>query len=536
MKKIFISIIVLIFFTSIVPKAKFRDKIDIKWSNLEKSKLKKTPLGDVVGHDETGIYVKFLQPAVEMGIITLAAGGVKFSYLLQHYDNDMKLTSSKKIELDKGYELESVFQFGDELYLMSTFNNKDIRKKELFVQKINKKTLNVEQEKKRLAASVNMVAFNGNKANLYNDNGEGAYDYIISRDKTKLLVYFKQTTENKSDNEIVGVQVYEAGFNMLWSNTYEIPFENELFSIRKVKVNNDGKVYLLGKEYKEKHKNEVDGLPNFKYRLLCLSELANKFDTFIIDLEDKFITDIELTITEKQNEVICSGFYSENDLNGIIGSFYFRFDTQSNKIVSSTTNQFSDEFLLDNAYSYGKKMNKIEKIKEKGLTNYSLDQVILREDGGIVLISEYKCSLSSNSSSRVACYNILSINISPSGEVEWSTKIDKKQLAYSDDEYIISYETIVIKDKIYFIFNDEKENILNPNLENIKAFKPNKMAITSIVELGSDGVQHKEILFAYQEINLFAIPDLTEQISENEVILFAGQTLKGGKLAKLTFK
>jgi|GEM_PF-1290468 len=539
MKRIIISIYILLFFSSLSNTPSLRDEIDIKWSTTEKG-LKKTPLGDVVGYDESGIYVTYLQPILNMGIITYAAGGPNLSYLIQHYDNDMKSTRFVKVELDKDYEYKTILHFGNELYVFSTFQDKKNKKKELYAQKIDKKTLRVGKEKLKIASAFNTVSFGENRYNAFNYIGDRFYKIKLSRDKSKLLIYYSQTTEKKTEHEHISVQVYDSGLRESWRNTYKLPCKDDLFIIESLRVSDEGKVYLLGKEYKEKLRERVDGMPNYTYKLFSFSNKIDSFDNYQLNLEDKFLTNIEMAVAKQANEVVCSGYYSENGKSGKNGSFYFRIDTEKKEIIKSKSHAFSSEIMT--AILGNKEKKKLDKTleaeKDINLNNYKFDEIILREDGGVVLISEYRRrKVFSGSDDAIVKYyrnNIIIINISPSGEVEWSTKIAKKQVD-TNSEYFLSYSTAVVNDKIYFIFNDKAENATIINSDNIKFFTPNKKTVTTIVQIDSNGRQKKDIIFSYDDIKLFTIPSIFEQISDNEMVLFAGKEMGKSKAAKLTF-
>jgi hypothetical protein len=143
------------------------EKVDIQWGKAQKESRRKT-LSDIAGYDETGIYAVKTQ---------------KKDITLEHYDNDMNSINSVEINLEyqgKDREYEFIVQLNNELFLFTSFKNRKQKRNYLFVQGINKKTLQLKKEVRILAE----IKFSGKWK--YN---AGNFDYEISRDSTKVLVY-----------------------------------------------------------------------------------------------------------------------------------------------------------------------------------------------------------------------------------------------------------------------------------------------------------------------------------------------------------
>jgi len=65
-------------------------------------------------------------------------------------------------------------------------------------------------------------------------------------------------------------------------------------------------------------------------------------------------------------------------------------------------------------------------------------------------------------------YNdIIVININPGGETEWTKKIAKRQPSSNDGGFFSSYSLSIVKDKMYFVFNDSPKNLITSVKENI---------------------------------------------------------------------
>ncbi|MEL7003934.1 MAG: hypothetical protein AAFN93_14525, partial [Bacteroidota bacterium] len=186
--------------------------------------------------------------------------------------------------------------------------------------------------------------------------------------------------------------------------------------------------------------------------------------------------------------------------------------------------------------------------KNVELYEYDLDRIILRGDGGAILIGEQyyiKTVTSSytdvngtfrNRSITYYYYNdIIAINISPSGEIEWAEKIRKEQTTSSDGGFYSSYAMAVVKNKLYFIFNDNPKNIDRRGNDRVYTYYGGRESLVVLVTMNAKGEQKREPLFSTAESEVIIRPKVSKQVARNKMILF-GQKRKNQRFAQLTFK
>jgi hypothetical protein len=175
-----------------------------------------------------------------------------------------------------------------------------------------------------------------------------------------------------------------------------------------------------------------------------------------------------------ERDIICGGFYSEKGTFSIKGSYFLKIDGQTQEIKAKSFKEFGIDFITQHMTQRQEKKAKKKAAKGKNieLYEYDLDNIILRDDGGAYLIGEQffvkvvtRTTTGSNghtSTSTTTYYyfnDILVINMSPSGEIEWTEKIPKRQRTTNDGGFFSSYALSVVKDKLYFVFNDHPKNL-----------------------------------------------------------------------------
>lgn len=533
MKKVFLIFNLFAFLALHAIGQKKSDKVNVLWGPEQEASRKST-LSDIVGYDETGIYA-----------LKRKESGMYFSntsLTLEHYDKKMAPTKSIEVELEaqgKETDFEFIIHIDNVMYLFSSFANQKLKKNFLFAQRINKKTLLPEKEIKQIGE----IDYAGKSK-----HNSGNFQFTTSRDSSKLLIYYNLPYD-KGENEKYGFQVLDKNLNQIWDKKVELPYQDQLFEIEGYQIDNQGNVHLLGILFNEKKKEKRLGKPNYKYQILSYYNNGSEFREYSVSIEGKFLTDMEIAVNDRQ-EIICGGFYSSEGTFSIEGSYFIKINSQTKEIVSKEFQKFSLDFITQNMSE--KEERKTKKDAEKGkdieLFKYALDDIILRDDGGALLIGEqyyvrevttYSTDSKGGQTSHTSYiyhYNdIIVINLSPDGKISWTEKIAKTQISSNDGGFYASYVLFVDKDKLHFVFNDNVNNLTYKGEGKPESFNKGVKSIVTLITLDIQGKQTRESMFAFSDANVLIRPKVCEQISEKELILF-GQKNKLHRFAKVTFK
>ncbi|MBI9053411.1 MAG: hypothetical protein JEY96_06305 [Bacteroidales bacterium] len=545
MRKLLIIIGVLFLFIQNSFSQEISNKVDINLG-AEQKESKKITLSDIAGYDETGFYaVKRKRNAF----------GFVSSITLEHFDNKQNFT--KSVELDLKYQKKDMYyrfiiHINDELFLFSSFKNQKLKQNFLFIQSIDKNTLELKQGLKKIA----QIDYSGKGR-----RNAGNFNYRLSRDSSKVLIYY-DLPYDKGSKEKFGFHVFDKNLNQLWEKKVTLPYNDELFDIKNYKVDNLGNVHLLGRIIPERVKGDLYGKLKYKHQILSYLNNGNDLKEYLVEIEGKFLSEMQIELNDDQ-DIMCGGFYSDtytkvhSDVGYKIGSdaatgtYFIKIDGNSKEIINKNFKEFGVDFITQNMSEKQKK--KTEKKIEKGKKNadirrYDLKDFIIREDGRAFLIGEqyyvniseqyYTDSKGDRKSKKVYTYyynDIIVINISPEGKIEWATKIPKRQRTVDDGGFYSSYAHSVVNDKLYFVFNDNPENLSYDGVGTPAIFTKGRNSIVVLVELNSKGDYTRETLFSTKDEEIFTRPKVCEQISEKEMILY-GQKKRTHRFAKITFK
>ncbi|MEO0896869.1 MAG: hypothetical protein AAFY71_10750 [Bacteroidota bacterium] len=248
-------------------------------------------------------------------------------------------------------------------------------------------------------------------------------------------------------------------------------------------------------------------------------------------------------VFDDELNIYCGGFYSLKGTYSAAGSYFFKIDPKLEKIEPITFHKFDVDFLTQNMTE--KEKGKIQKKASKGKNvepiKYRVKQIILKNNGGVLLVGEqfYTELVSSTESSAVYTFyyynDIVAISLSKDNQIEWQKRIPKKQTSKNDGGRFSSFATIVSHEKTYFVYNDHAKNLAYKGTGKIHMFDRGSESIVALTSIDHQGKQEKEILFYAKEAGVFVQSDLLEFISERDMILF-GSKKKNYRLAKVSFK
>lgn len=495
----------------------------IKWGPELKGSKRGT-LTETIGYDESGYYVR---------------GVEKSDIYLEKLDKNLNRVATWEFEekdpdTKMKYGLEGVSYFNNHILLFESNVDKDAKKNVLYMRTVNKKTMAAEGKRKKVS-----------ELDYESKRKVGGFDYRISREEEKLMIINFPPPADKEANDRYELTICDSTLNIVWSKKIELPYQNTLFYPSKWIVDDEGNAYVLGKLYKDKVRETRKGIQNFAYHIIAFTNKGQDKVDYEIKIAEKFVTDITFNVNDK-GDIVCSGFYSKIGRASIDGCFYMTLDPLTKNVKVSNLKEFGLDFLTSGMTE--KQEKKAKKREEKGkdieLLEYDLDKLVLKDDGGCVLIGEqfyiYTTTVSNGKSSYTVyhyVYNdIIVININPEGKIEWAQKIPKRQNTANDGGFYSSYAVAINKEKIRIIFNDHKDNLAPKKQGDWENFSlKDKNGIVTLATIDKDGTVTRESLFSLAETEVAVRPKVCDQINDDQILLF-GEKGKLEQFAIVTFK
>ena len=499
-------IIIPLVFLCLVSKAQLND-IEIVWGEPYKSK--KTVVTDIISTEGGDIY------AIKRNL-----GLFNQDVYLEKYRN-LEPYKSSEITFDKRERadvMKSIINVNNDLWMLEFKSNYDYAS--LTAQFVDKSTLQTMGER------VDIFQFGIERKLRYS---YGGFDYSISRNKLK-TGFVTQYPGDRDEVATLGLQVRDEYFDLMWERDIDLKHSKEVVELAGFDVSNDGIAYSLIKVFDTKKTNSDKRANKFEYQLIACSA---KGEATVIPInidEGNIIQNIHFEVTDN-GDVYIGGFYGASCCT-IDGSFFMSIEGTTNKVSKYNIKAFSLDFITEGLSE--RKQNKLErrfdKGQEIGFNNVDFRDFIIREDGGIVLVGEfYDISLNNRSEANTGNPNsthfnykdIVVVNISADGQIEWSKKILKRQLTTDDGGFMSSFVLAVNGDNLHFIFNDHEANINAQTEKDLATYSRSKStSVVTLVSLNAQGDMTRETIISQKELGLEIRPQSCEQVSANELILF----------------
>ena len=284
---------------------------------------------------------------------------------------------------------------------------------------------------------------------------KGEPKFAFSQDKSKVLIF------NPEDRNIHMQLIDNHRRKLIYEFTLSIKDINLKTDFEKLEINNRGEIFILGR------KSSFWGRENEKgFLLIRIIDPSNIF-LHHFNPESDNISELKMDFDEKNQKVAIAGFVTDGDESRSNG--YFAFSIRGNDIPADAEiliNRYSPEFLAEVS---GKKIGKI-----KELSDYQLKDIIIRNDGGVImvceLIKEFTRRSQINTPGQVGDYfplrgfvdyyheDLILIATFPDGKEHWKKILFKKQFSQDDNGIYSSYFLFKSPSRIKLVYNDEIKN------------------------------------------------------------------------------
>jgi hypothetical protein len=534
---------------------------NIKWSS-ELEEPTNTTIKKIIATEGGGFYALRERQG---GLL----GGGAIKPLIEYYNANMKLVRSKELDLEvkgKTRLVKDVVMLDRRLWVLSYFYNEKHEKTYLFAQEVNKSTLTLAKDLVKIA-----------EQDQKNDDKSDVFTVATSRDSSKIVVFNRQPNSNKQQE--FSLAVYDADFKELWSKDAKLPYSRKSFAIEDYQVDNQGNVYLLGIIYTEgAARLERRGKATYQYDIVAYrrDDSTTASYEYKVDMKDRFVSDLSFKIAD-DGDLVCAGFYSEKGAKSIKGACFFKINPKTHDQTSISSRPFDFEFMTTNLSERNKERAKAaldrgDKSAEPELYDYSIDKLITRSDGGVIMVAEqyfiderlrynnYGYGGWGNSAfynpysygSMYDPYNrngynnnrrpdyyfhyndIIVVNIQPDGEIAWTARVPKRQESVNDFGQYSSYGMSIVADKLCFIYNDDPKN-LDPRAKKIQTENPDKYSVVTIAEVDRNGAVTRAPLFQNKEQGVVVRPKLSKQVGRRDMAIY-GESGRRYKFGVLTFE
>lgn len=372
-------------------------------------------------------------------------------FQVQAYDENLRATWEKDIELEKRRpEILSIVPTQEQFYLI--YQHRD--RGDLILR------ANVYDAGANLKDSTVIK-------NLGMPFGSQYYQVVRSQDRSKILLFTERTS-----GEIDVIAFDLENMRLLWETSF-LP-ENMVLSrdSHQIVVTNKGKMYyiILKNNYRSRIKDH-------SYEIFYQDEGMESIGRYEINVGDRLTYDVYFEYDDLNNRLVAGGFHADKNLAWAKGYFLFQLQEGESNDYQIDYYDFSEELVNDF-------LERDAPAKLKGIFDTNIQQIILRQDGGLLIVAErirtnernygtipsrtlYNPALDNIGGSVDHYYeHLLVISMHPNGDKHWANVLRKRQYSQDDNAIFSSYFAIKSPRNLHFVFNDEirEENTVSEYL------------------------------------------------------------------------
>jgi len=378
--------------------------------------------------------------------------------------------------MPSGYVLEHLSNFNDKYYLFYSLWDKPNGNEQLFYKEIDfKKGEFVGNDKLIIKVNKKITGMPFGYISFWSVGVVDKFNFQYSNGDSKMVIQYRVKPEKRNDAksyDIIGMHVFDENMQPEWNKEVKMPYTEKKMNNLDYSVDSEGNAYILAMVYNDnttdsKKRRKDD--PNYHIELLKFKAKTAELIKIPISLKDKFINGI--WIYEKSDDyMLCAGLYNNGEDRGDAdGIMLFKIDKEG-KTYDVASYEIPLEIINQNISERAQNKNKKKDKKgEAEFQNIDLRDLIVKEDGSIILIGEQyyikqHTTKSGNSYRTYYTYHyedILITKINPDGKLGWMKKLAKKQMG-SNGRGGMSYEHIATNNNHYLLFLD---NVKNMDLE-----------------------------------------------------------------------
>lgn len=254
-----------------------------------------------------------------------------------------------------------------------------------------------------------------------------------SFDDSKVMIYYRNTPKVKSDKknyDIIGMHVFNASMEPIWGAENKMPYTEALINNLAYGIGSNGTAYIIIKQNKLK-----------KHMLFTFND--GEFNKRELDIDNDIMFQKFDTRETSDGTFVVAGYYARGvdvkvDWTGgvstsinIDGIYLFMVNKDGDITVKKEL-EFSYDFLkMYLSPKQQSKLKKREKDGKAGIQDLKMIELIVNEDGSVVIIGEQQWvrhEMWMIGKEMVYHYaNIIITKVNNEGEIVWIKKLPKNQ-------------------------------------------------------------------------------------------------------------
>ena len=329
--------------------------------------------------------------------------------------------------------IENIFVFDSKVFIIYSTFNKESSTMEFYTDTYSSAGKSLELKNK--IGTVSITKYN----NLEKSR------VVMSPDKKSFCIYQNETEDI---SQTINLITYHQSNNIKTTN-FRLNYGRGQLYLNNYLLDNVGNFYLTGQVKNKENKKQKSS-----YLFCFISSINSVIEKMITDYNSP-ISDIIIKYNPIREEIVCGGIgvdntsYSGSGIKLLTVDSLYQFKEINYSIQGSSLKELIGE----------------RNTSGISLDNYTLQDLILREDGGAILIaeaqylSEYsfydQFTQTFNRRTEYHFDNIIVFSVSPEGTIDWCRVIKKEQVSMDDFGIFSSFAFYLNNEELGIIYNKD---------------------------------------------------------------------------------
>ncbi len=393
---------------------------------------------------------------------------VRTNNAISVYDNDMELKDRVDLDFipDRTFNVDFV-AYPDFSYIIYQYQRRSI---------VYCMAAKIDGNGKKLGEPVQLDT---TSLSVFADNK--IYNTIYSEDKKQIVIY---KIQKKYDKFNFTTLLFNTALELQKKSRWVVPYEERRDVYNDFFVDNDGN-FVFAKSEKASARDLLS-----KVFIITKPPLSDTFSITPVNINNLYLDEVKLKVDNINKRLVLNSFYYSQKRGNIEGLFIGIWDRQMDSLIVQNTIKFNDTL---------RKQAKLNGTVRIAFNDFFIKNIILKKDGGFILtgedyntqsrstpwnrydflnnyssLSSYNYYLYSpagywyrprgwygnNNQTRYYYDNIVVMDISKTGNLQWANILHKSQFDDETDNFL-SYQIMNTGDELHFLFNElERRNQL----------------------------------------------------------------------------
>lgn len=456
----------------------------------------------IIGQDEDGFYL--LQSNLPLELERDRVGFRNRKYKIAYYTDEMVPRWSKAVDaLTDGASVHTITFFHNKIIVITGIENKAESTVAIYGYLMNNKGEIISNHEI-------------GKVSLENNSDYDKAKIITSSNHQLSGIMVHEYIDEQKQS--VHLMVIDTALKLGHNKKLSISYGSKKFTATGYSLSDKGDFHLIGvrsvKDKNAEKKRQED------FILFSAAAVSSQFSEFLVSEGNKDITGASINFDNINNKIICAGFYVDRSSTTGAGIIYATLDMNDISHLNIKTKPIDSSTQV-------KLLGERNSGYDIGLVSYPIQKIILRNDGGAVIIAEasyttdyaYYDYFTQSYTRRIEYHfnNIVVISVNGNGSIHWLNVIRKNQESEDDGAVFSSFCPVLSPEEITLIYNSDisrYSEVITAHISNTGEEKENKPVRSND--------------------HLLLLATSGKQVSENEVVIpcIAKKKLM---LAKFTF-